>query len=455
MASPESTLPKSIVVEPIEREARATGVRYMVLAFLAVMTFVLYLDRVCIGQAAPRIMEDLGLSNTLMGLVFAAFTLSYGLFEVPTGHLGDRYGSRGVLARIVIWWSAFTALTGAVFGFWSLLAVRFLFGAGEAGALPNAARVVRRWFPESARGTAAGVVTTAMMVGGAFAPKAAAELIQGVGWRMSFVLFGAVGVVWAAAFYWWYRDDPAEHPSVNEPERQLIRAGNHASQPDGDPPHSGIPWRLVLTSPNVWLMGSLMNCGASVFYLLISWYPTYLQHGRGVEEGRSGTLGSLVLAGGALGCIAGGWLADGLMRRTGSSRASWCGVGCAAYLIGAAALLAALGCESATASAAFTAVTCFCVQLQVPAWWSTVSRISGPHVGALFGLMNSMGIVGAVASQTLVGKAVDWRMSAGHIGRDQWDPPLYAYLAVMLAGAALWLWVNPNRSVVQREGEGR
>src|SRR5438067_1607881 len=126
---------------------RPTRVRYAVLAFLAAMTFVLYLDRTSIGQAGPAIQEELKISETGWGFVAAAFTLAYAVFEVPTGRWGDRYGSRGVLTRIVIWWSFFTALTGAAMGFWMLLAVRFLFGAGEAGALPNSARVLRAWFP--------------------------------------------------------------------------------------------------------------------------------------------------------------------------------------------------------------------------------------------------------------------------------------------------------------------
>ena len=229
-------------------EERPTSVRYAVLGFLAAMTFVLYLDRVCISKAGPRIQEELGISNTAMGFVFAAFTLSYGLFEIPTGRWGDRYGSRGVLTRIVIWWSVFTALTGAAGGFLMLLLVRFLFGAGEAGALPNSARVLREWFPESSRGWAQGLVTTAMMVGGAAAPMASQALIDSVGWRWSFGVFGIIGLVWAAAFYLWFRDNPADHPATNQAERQLIAEGKI-------PPRKrcpSIPKSWLQTLPSTW-----------------------------------------------------------------------------------------------------------------------------------------------------------------------------------------------------------
>ena len=159
------------------------------------MTFVLYLDRVCLGQAAPMMQRELGLSNGAMSFIHPAFTLAYALFEIPTGRWGDRYGSRRVLARIVVWWSLFTALTGAAMGFWMLLLVRFLFGAGEAGALPNSARILRQWFPESARGEAQGIVTTGMMLGG-FAARLSRVAIPA---RRSSARYGCSSVLRMAA----------------------------------------------------------------------------------------------------------------------------------------------------------------------------------------------------------------------------------------------------------------
>src|SRR5205085_11598845 len=147
-------------------EQPPTRARFGVLAFLCTLALVLYLDRVCIGQAEKSIREELELTKSQMGFIATAFTLAYVLFEVPMGHWGDRYGSRGVIARIVVWWSAFTALTGAAWGFVPLLMVRFLFGAGEAGAFPNTARVVTRWFPAQDRGKVRGAITTTSLLGG-------------------------------------------------------------------------------------------------------------------------------------------------------------------------------------------------------------------------------------------------------------------------------------------------
>src|SRR5687767_8014397 len=134
-------------------EDRPTFVRYGVMGYLCSLAFILYIDRVCIGQAGTEMKKDLHLSDTQWGFVGGAFMIAYAIFEVITGHWGDRFGSRRVLTRIVLWWSAFTALTGSIYyfefeigglaifnSFMLLLLVRFLFGAGEAGALPNAAR---------------------------------------------------------------------------------------------------------------------------------------------------------------------------------------------------------------------------------------------------------------------------------------------------------------------------
>src|SRR5687767_9673073 len=221
--------------------------------WLAVVT---YLDRVCIATAAPFIMADLGLTLVEMGLVFSAFTLAYSLFEVPSGWLGDRLGPRRVLTRIVLWWSAFTMLTGAAQGLRSLVAIRFLFGAGEAGAFPNAERSFSQWFPARERGMANGVLFFGSRLGGAITAPLALPLIQRWGWRASFLVFGAVGIVWAIVWYRSYRDRPEEHPDVGPEELAWIRQDRRATPNDQLPTSdeaspAATPWRALLTSPNL------------------------------------------------------------------------------------------------------------------------------------------------------------------------------------------------------------
>lgn len=457
------------VAAPAEEPTR---VRYGVLAFLCSLSFVLYLDRLCISKAAHAMEQELDISHTAFGFVFSAFTIAYGLFEVPTGRWGDRFGSRGVLVRIVLWWSAFTALTGCVQRFeWAsgyrlnvhvpwvtdgavplvfnsfmlLLLVRFLFGAGEAGAIPNMARVVARWFPGTARGPAQGLINSSMLIGAALTPIIAAQLLDLLGWRSVFLCFGLVGVAWAGAFYAWFRDDPADHPSVNDAELRLMSLGAGARSHADHPP---VPWRLVLGNANVWLLGWVITCSAFVTYMYFTWYPTYLEQARGLTNKQSGRLAALVFTGGAIGCTVGGYFGDWLVRTTGNLRWTRPCLGSCGLLNGSALLVLSVRCDSALASALVASLSYFCTSVVLSNWWAVVTDISGKHVGALFGLMNSMGVPGAVASPIFLGWFADRMKGRGHTGREQWDPGFYVYAAALLLGAVVWLFVNPTKSLV-------
>lgn len=440
-----------------------TRVRFVVLTYLCLLTFILYLDRVCIGQAGPAIQREMNLNEKQLGYVFASFTLSYGLFMAAAGRLGDRFGSRGVLVGIVIWWSVFTALTGLSTGFLMLLLVRFIFGAGEAGALPNCARVLARWFPVEARGFPQGLLNTAALVGGAVAPIAAARTMDlldrelapfflahfgaaPIGWRWTFVLFGFLGLIWGCLFWFSYRDEPSEHPRVNEAERSYIERGRQAARTSAQP---AVPWRLVLRSRNIWLMGLIVSCSSFASYLYLFWYPKYLQSGRNVLPERSGDLASLVLAGGALGSAFGGLLSDRVMRRTGGKKRSRSLIGFVGLSLAGLALLASLWCESASGASIVIALAFFLLMSQIASWWGVVGDISGPHTATLFGLMNSMGIIGGMGAQVFFGWMADEKKAEGFSGRAQWDPALYYFVAVLFLGAITWLFVNSNNSAVE------
>src|SRR4051794_27078173 len=205
----------STAITPETTTSRATRVRFIVLAFLCVLAFLTYFDRVCIASAQGDIKADLGLSDAQMGYILGGFWFTYALFEIPIGWWGDRFGSRRTLTRIVLAWSLFTALSGSATGFASLLAFRFLFGLGEAGAYPNMARIQSRWLPARSRGRAGGLLWLMARWGGAFSPVIFGKMLRGLGsdgfrsavagvpvlnhlagvapWRMGFWTSGLVG----------------------------------------------------------------------------------------------------------------------------------------------------------------------------------------------------------------------------------------------------------------------
>jgi MFS family permease len=446
--------------------ARPTRARYVVLAFLCALAFILYLDRVCLGQAEESIRREFStgtfeFTKTHMTWVMIAFLVSYGLFEAPAGRWGDRYGTRGVLMKIVTAWSAFTALTGATFGLWSLIAVRFLFGAGEAGAFPNTARVLTRWFPDGERGRVQGLLLGCSLLGGAAAPPVAGALIAAIGWRWSFAIFGAVGVVWAVLFYLWFRDDPAEHPAANHEERELIARGRRLAR--ADRAHEPIPWRYVLRSPEVWLLTLIQNCGAFGQYIFIGWFPTYLKEGRGVRaplrldwfggitlagEVRSGLLAGMVLSGGVVGCLLGGLYAEWVVRSGVDRRWARRLYGFAVMTLASAAAFASTQVDSPVLAALVIAGACLGVQMQQATWWAVTQEISGRHVGSLFGLMNGAAVIGAASSIFFFGWFPTYREALGFAGRARWDPAFWVDAGVLFCGALLWLFIDPTRSAV-------
>src|ERR1700760_81177 len=298
--------------------------RYVVVALLILLFTITYLDRICISVAGPRMQEDLHISPSAWGWVSAIFTLAYCVFEIPSGVLGDRIGARRVLTRIVLWWSAFTALTGMVSGYPALLVVRFLFGAGEAGAFPNAGVVVRRWFAPSRRGTLFGTLLLASQAGGALSPLLVVPIQMRYGWRASFFAFGVLGVVWASVWYVWFRDSPVEKgslPSEEEAARETPRAS-----------HENFPLRAALRSPSMRSMLITAFCYVYVYNFFQTWFHTFLVKGRGFSE-ESLLLSALPYVVAACANLGGGVVSDALVRRMGVRKGR--------RALGAAALTAA------------------------------------------------------------------------------------------------------------------
>ena len=189
--------------------------RYFLIVNTFILSLILYIDRVCISAAKSPIAESLHLSDKQMGWVLSIFALGYALFQTPSGYIADKFGPRKVLALIVTFWSIFTSLTGAAWNYISLLVVRFLFGAGEAGAFPGISRAVYSWIPLKERGLVNGINFSGSRLGAAFALPMVAWLITVFGWRMSFVILGIIGIIWAIWWYYWFRDMPEDHKGVS------------------------------------------------------------------------------------------------------------------------------------------------------------------------------------------------------------------------------------------------
>lgn len=407
--------------------------RHKILAFLFLLSIITYIDRVCISVAGPRMQEDLNIPPERWGWVVGAFTIAYAAFEIPSGALGDRIGPRKVLTRIVIWWSVFTTLTGRVSNYWLLLLVRFLFGAGEAGAYPNSSSSIARWFPTAERARAHGVVWMASRIGGGLTPLLVVPIQQRWGWRMSFYLFGLLGIVWAAVWYWWYRDHPSQKRGVSAEEMREIGA---ASQPE---PHRGLPWRQVFTSPNLWAIMLMYHayCWGSYFYL--SWLHTYLQKGRGFTENEMALWSMLPFAIGAVANLCGGLLSDFLVKRYGLKIGRRT-VGALGLGLAAVAMLGTALTPSRTAAALLLAVGYGCMDCMLPVAWAVCLDVGKRYAGAVTGAMNTAGQVGSFLSSVAFGYLVKFLGS--------YNAPLIPMSGMLFLSAALFLKIDPTRPLV-------
>lgn len=449
-----------------------TSVRYGVLAWLCSLSMLTYIDRVCIKQVGGPMQAELGLTAQQFAWVFSAFGLAYALFEVPSGWLGDRYGPRKVLARIVLVWSLFTALTGCVWqftldsgwrfslpwfdatwtdglvpsfsgtwvevpvlmnGFLLLLLIRFLFGAGEAGAYPNSARALRNWFPYSRRGLAQGLLWMFGRWGGAVAPLLIGVFALWFGWRGSFVAFGILGVFWVLAFFTWFRDTPEEHPAVNEAERLFIRGqrGESASP-------APLSWGYMLRSPTLWALSGMYFCSNAGWCFFITWDVKYYETVLGLQDMPLRIASGAPLFFGGVACILGGFLTDRQVRIWGR-RWGRTLQGMVAYALGAAFFLLALASNNPWLAVPALCMASFMKDFAMAVSWSTCIDIGHRYSGTVAGFMNMVGNMGTFVSPPIVA----WLASRG-----AWDKALVYSGAMFSVAAFLWLFIDPRRVVV-------
>ena len=423
--SPETTPVRSLA---------PTRVRYVTVGYALAIAVIMYVDRVCISQAAPSIQHDLGLSRVQMSWAFSAFTWAYALFEVPGGWLGDRLGPRRVLTRVVLWWSLFTAATGWVWNATSLVVTRALFGAGEAGCFPNLTRIFTTWLPVRERERAQGLLWFAARWSGAFTPLLVAYVLDFVSWRHAFELFAVPGVVWAMAFYWWYRDDPRTHSSISGEELAQLPS------PEQTAIGTSVPWRLLLRNRSVWLLSAQYACLSYGWYFYVTWLPTYLREARGTGVKFSALLASLPLLLGGIGCLVGAQLIPRVVRLTGSVALARRIVAVVGFVGASASVFAFISVADPTRAMLLLGLAGFFNDFVMPACWAGCMDIGGRHSGTVSGMMNMVGNIGGALSPLAVGYLLTWYPG-------NWGVTFYVSSAIYLIGGVCWLFIDAHTAL--------
>jgi MFS family permease len=406
--------------------------RHIVLSLLVSLSVITFLDRLCIAVSGPKIQEELGISPARWGWVLGAFVFAYGIFEIPSGGLGDRFGQRKVLTRIALWWSTFTLLTGMATSFVMLLITQALFGAGEAGAYPNISGSIRRWIPRHERAKAQGYLWGASRIGGALAPLTVVPIQAAWGWRASFWIFGLIGLVWVFLWHAWYRDTDPEQPVEDSNSPGQAGPIGRESEP------VVIPWRSLYRSRQIRLIIAMYFCYAWGSWFFMSWFPTYLVRGRGLTIREMGFYSAFPFIFGAAGNFIGGHLSDFLLRKHGLKLGRRL-IGSAALAAAGLLILIAALIDGKAVVIAILAATLGIMDLMLPSAWAVCVDVGREHAGAVSGAMNTAGLVGGFTCTILFGYIV--KLTGNY------NLPLLAIGTMLLVSACLFVRIDATQQL--------
>jgi MFS family permease len=397
----------------------------------------MYLDRTVIGSATPAIMKEFHLTKIGMGWSASAFNWSYALFQVPGGWLADRYGPRLVLGFALAWWSIFTSVTGLAYNAISLAVARFCFGVGEAAAFPSSSRALVRWLPARQRAFGQGFQHSGSRFGAAVAPLIVIVL-AGLRWQSVFHLLGAVGVVWAVIWYFYYRDDPRDHPAVNPEEVSVISEG---LQPKLKTATGKVPWACILSSRDLWYLSAMYFCYGWVLWLYLQWLPTYFVEARHFTAVKTGLAASVPLLAATVTNVAGGWISDKLAHywrdlRRGRTRVSVIG-----FAIAGLALIPGVLVKNNLISLAWITIALAGLELTVAVSWAICLDIGGEFTGSVSSVMNMLGNIGGALAAVVIGYL------STLFG---WNWPFLTASVLCIIASLLATRIDPQRSAVSK-----
>ncbi|HET6882377.1 MAG TPA: MFS transporter [Pirellulales bacterium] len=401
-----------------ERDGAPSGVRYQVMFLAAASSFVLYLDRYCLGDLLKfeSVKKELRLDDDLVSYSFSAFFLSYALLQVPSGWLADRFGPRWLMTIYIVGWSMCAAATGLVGGFLSLFLVRVGLGVFQAGAYPTSGNIASRWMPLADRGTASAVIGLGGRLGAAAAMISTTELVQW-SWRATMLAYGVIGCVIGVAFCLVARDRPQQHPRVNAGELALIEYGRpKGAGREEVPPSSMYLMGRLLSSGTMWAM-CLSQIGTNIGWVfLVTWLPTYLVRERGVSDALGAQMNALALFIGVFGMLLGGRLTDLASRRLGLRLGRALPL-VLSRLVAAGACLAVPYLDSPWLAIGAFCLVSFATDVGVPGTWAYMQDVGGSYVAAVLGWGNMWGNLGAAVAPVLVrklsgtGQPIDWNLA--------------------------------------------
>ena len=423
---------------PTQSSAK-TSIRWLLIGWIFVVSAIAYLDRVNIAIAGQAIAKEFHISNVQLGPVFSAFVLGYALFQAPGGAIADRIGPRKILGLGVIWWGIFTvlitvlspALGGALLV--TLIAIRFLLGMGEAVVYPASNCIVASWIPSAERGLANGIIFAGVGVGSASASPLIAYLMVHEGWRASFWVSAALGLIAGGVWFLIARDKPRQHPWISSNEITFIESGLPAREAALQG-RAKLPWRRILSDPNIWAVTFSYFSYGYAAYIFFTWFFIYLNSVRHLDIKTSAQYNMLPPFAMAVGSLLGGWISDRLTKKFGK-RVGRCYFAAAAIALCAVFMAFSTQVASAQLASVVFAGGAGALYLSQSSFWSISADIGKNSAGSVSGFMNMGGQFGGALTASLTPVIAD------HFG---WTASFMTAACLCVAGALAWLPVRPD-----------
>jgi MFS family permease len=363
-----------------------------VVSFVLALGFVVnYVDRGNVSVAAPVIQREFHLNPTQLGLLFSAFFLSYAVMQVPAGFLVERFNLKWLYAAAFLWWSLANAGVALAVGFTSLLILRMLLSVGEAISLPASSKLLASTFPEYERGIANGILDSGYKFGPALGVMVGGLFLANHGWRLLFIVTGLGGLFWLIPWFWIADSLDTRRPT------------EHESQPLLSTSHARLSVGQILRSPRAW--GTFVGnfCGGYVWYLMLSWVPTFLVSERHMNLSSMGVFGSLLFVFTGIVSISSGLITDRMLRRGASPSKVRLGFMVAGLSLSMFLVPAGFASNTTTAFL-YLSIACASYGMYSCNIWAVTQSIAGPpNIGRWSGIQNLVGNLGGVASPVLTG----------------------------------------------------
>jgi MFS family permease len=393
------------------------------------MYFITYVDRVNVSTAAIQFSKEFHLSNTQVGLLFSAFAYPYLLFQVFGGWVGDRFGPRRTLTICSMVWAGATVLTGLSTGLVSMFIARLLLGLGEGATFPTATRAMSNWTAANRRGFAQGITHAFSRIGNAVTPPIVTWLMVALSWRWSFVILGVVSFIWAVIWGWYFRDNPRDHAKITAAEIEVLPAYV------GRKETPAVPWGALIK--RMAPVTVVYFCYGWTLWLFLTWIPQYFLHNYHMNLKNSALFSSGVFFAGVIGDTLGGYITDGILKRTQnrSKARSYMVVVCNVLTL--ASLLPIVFVHDSTVAAICLSLGFFFAEMTIGPMWAIPMDIAPKYSGTASGLMNIGSALAAILSPVVGGWIID---STGN-----WDLPFIGSMGLMVVGAVCAFAMKPEQ----------